>query len=68
MASRHPPTPETWALVMLSILALLTLITLVFFFLGAIPFAKLGWIAGMLLLGALSVGLRYLANAGPPLD
>ena len=36
-----------------------------FFFLGAIPVTKLLWILGMLVLGALSVGLRYLANAGP---
>lgn len=68
MASHHPPTPETWALVMLGILALLAVVTLVFFFLGAMPLSKLGWIVGMLLLGALSVGLRYLSNAGPPAE
>ncbi len=66
MASRHPPTPETWALVMLGILAVLAVVTLVFFFLGAMSLTKLGWIVGMLLLGALSVGLRYLSNPGPP--
>lgn len=65
MASRHPPTPEIWALVMLGILGVLAVVTLVFFFLGAMPLAKLGGIVGMLLLGALSVGLRYLSNAGP---
>lgn len=65
MASRHPPTPETWALVMLGILAVLAVVALVFFFLGAMSLSKLGWIVGMLLLGALSVGLRYLGNAGP---
>ncbi|MFI5268560.1 MAG: hypothetical protein ACHQ7M_14400 [Chloroflexota bacterium] len=65
MASRHPPTPEIWALAMLGILAVLGIVTLVFFFLGAMSLAKLGWIVGMLLLGALSVGLRYISNAGP---
>ena len=66
MASRHPPTPETWALVMLGILGVLTVVTLVFFFLGAMSTEKLLWILLMLVLGALSVGLRYLGNAGPP--
>jgi hypothetical protein len=65
MASRHPPTPETWARVMLGMLAVLTLITFAFYFLGAIPTPKLIWILGMLVLGAVSVGLRYLGNAGP---
>jgi len=51
---------------MLGILAVLAVVTLVFFFLGAMSLSKLGWIVGMLLLGALSVGLRYLGNAGPP--
>lgn len=67
MAS-HPPTPETWALAMLGILGLLAVVTLLFFFLGAISLAKLGWLAGMLVLGAVSVGLRYLSNAGPPAE
>jgi hypothetical protein len=49
---------------MLSILGVLTLITLAFYFLGAIPTAKLMWILLMLVLGALSVGMRYLGNAG----
>lgn len=66
MASRHPPTPETWALVMLGILGVLTIITFAFYFLGAIPTGKLLWILLMLVLGAVSVGLRYLSNAGPP--
>lgn len=66
MATRHPPTPETWALVMLGILGVLTLITLAFYFLGAITLGKLLWILLMLVLGVLSVGLRYLSNAGPP--
>ena len=64
MASHHPPTPETWALVMLGILGVLTLITLLFFFLGAIPLPKLCWLLGMLVLGAISVCLRYVSNAG----
>ena len=68
MASRHPPTPETWALTMLGILGALTLITLAFYFLGAIPTGKLMWILGMMMLGALSVGLRYFSNAGPPTE
>jgi hypothetical protein len=50
---------------MLGILGVLTLITLLFFFLGTIPLPKLWWLLGMLVLGALSVGLRYLANASP---
>ena len=66
MASRHPPTPETWALVMLGILGVLTVITLAFYFLGAIPTSKLLWILLMLVLGVVSVGLRYLGNAAPP--
>lgn len=68
MATRHPPTPETWALTMLGILGVLTLITLVFFFLGAIPVPKLWWLLAMLALGAFSVGFRYLSNAGPPTE
>lgn len=68
MATRHPPTPETWAVAMLGILGVLTVITLLFFFLGAIPLPKLCWILGMLVLGAFSVGMRYLGNAGPPAD
>ena len=68
MASRHPPTPETWALVMLGILGVLTLITLGFYFLGAIRTTKLLWILLMIVLGAVSVGLRYLSNAGPPTE
>lgn len=51
---------------MLWILGVLAIVTLVFFFLGAMSLSKLGWMAGMLLLGAVSVGLRYLGNAGPP--
>ncbi|HEY3858518.1 MAG TPA: hypothetical protein VGM47_02770 [Gammaproteobacteria bacterium] len=65
MTSRHPPTPETWALFMLVILGVLCVITLLLFFLGAIPLTKLWWLLGMLVLGAVSVGLRYLTNAGP---
>ena len=68
MTARHPPTPETWALTMLGILGVLTLITFVFFFLGAIPVPKLWWILAMLVLGAFSVGMRYLGNAGPPAE
>jgi hypothetical protein len=66
MAARHPPTPETWARVMFGILGVLAVITLGFYFLGAIPAGKLLWILLMIVLGALSVGLRYLSNAGPP--
>jgi hypothetical protein len=65
MTSRHPPTPETWALAILGILAVLAVVTLVFFFLGAMSLSKLGWIVGVLLLGAVSVALHYLGNAGP---
>ena len=50
---------------MLGVLAALTVITFVFYFLGAIPTTKLLWIILMLALGAVSVGLRYLMNAGP---
>jgi hypothetical protein len=66
MAKRHPPTPETWALVMLGVLGVLTLITVVFYFLGAMSASKLLWILFMLVLGALSVGMRYISNAGGP--
>lgn len=55
-----------WARVMLGILAVLTLITFGFYFLGAIPGTKLLWILLMIALGAVSVALRYLGNAGPP--
>ena len=64
MASRHPPTPETWALVMLGILGVLTVITFGFYFMEAIPGTKLLWILLMIALGAVSVCLRYLSNAG----
>jgi hypothetical protein len=50
---------------MLGILAVLTVITLAFYLLGAIPTTKLLWILLMIALGAVSVGLRYLGNAGP---
>ena len=50
---------------MLGILGVLTLITFGFYFLGAIPTTKLLWILLMLVLGVVSVGLRYLGNAGP---
>jgi hypothetical protein len=50
---------------MLGILGVLSVITLVLFLLGAIPLTKLWWLLGMLVLGAVSVGLRYLTNAGP---
>jgi hypothetical protein len=68
MATRHPPTPEAWALTMLGILGVLTLLTLTFFFLGAIPSPQLWWLLAMLVLGACSVGFRYLSNAGPPAE
>lgn len=68
MTSRHPPTPETWALAMLAVLGVLAAVTFVFFFLGAIPTTQLWLILGMLVFGAFSVGMRYIGNAGPPSD
>ena len=63
---KNPPTPEAWARVMLGILGVLMLITLAFYFVGVITTGKLIWMLLLTVLGALSVGLRYLANAGPP--
>lgn len=65
---RHGPIrPETWALTMLCILGVCTAATLLIFFLGGLSLAGLGGMALLLLLGALSVLLRYLYNA-PPAD
>lgn len=65
---RHGPVrPETWALAMLCILGLCGAAALVLFFLGGLSLTGLGGIFLLLLLGALSVLLRYLHNA-PPAD
>lgn len=61
---RHGPIrPETWAITMLCILGVCAIATLVIFFLGGLSLAGLGGMALLLLLGALSVLLRYLYNA-----
>lgn len=63
---RHGPIrPETWALTMLCILGVCTAATLLIFFLGGLSLAGLGGMALLLLLGVLSVLLRYLHNAPP---
>ena len=62
-----PIRPETWALGMLCILGLCGIAALVLFFLGGLSLLGLGGIFLLLLLGALSVLLRYLHNA-PPSD
>ncbi len=63
---RHNPVrPETWALGMLCILGLCGATALVLFFLGGLSLLGLGGIFLLLLLGALSVLLRYLYNAPP---
>ena len=63
---RHGPVrPETWALVMLSILGFCGIVAVVLFFLGGLSLPGLGGIFLLLLLGALSVLLRYLYNAPP---
>ena len=66
---RHhgPIRPETWAIAMLCILGACAAATLVIFFLGGLSLAGLGGMTLLLLLGALSVLLRYLYNA-PPAD
>ena len=65
---RHGPiSPETWALGMLCILGLCGVAAVVLFFLGGLSLLGLGGIFLLLLLGALSVLLRYLYNA-PPAD
>ena len=63
---RHGPIrPETWALTMLCILGTCAAATLVIFFLGGLSPAGLGGMCLLLLLGTLSVLLRYLYNAPP---
>ena len=63
---RHGPLrPETWALGMLCILGLCGAAALLLFFLGGLSLLGLGGIFLLLLLGALSVLLRYLHNAPP---
>ena len=60
-----PIRPETWALGMLSILGLCGAAALVLFFLGGLSLPGLGGVVALLLLGVLSVLLRYLYNAPP---
>ncbi len=63
---RHGPiSPETWAIGMLCILGICGLAALALFFLGSLSLLGLGGIFLLLLLGALSVLLRYLYNAPP---
>lgn len=63
---RHGPIrPETWAISMLCILGACGIATLVIFFLGGLSLAGLGGMFLLLILGALSVLLRYLSNAPP---
>lgn len=63
---RHGPIrPETWAIAMLCILGACAAATLVIFFLGGLSLAGLGGMTLLLLVGALSVLLRYLYNAPP---
>lgn len=65
---RHRPIrPETWAITMLCLLGFCGAAALVLFFLGGLSLPGLGGIFLLLLLGALSVLLRYLYNA-PPAD
>ena len=65
---RHGPIrPETWAIGMLCILGVCGVAAVVLFFLGGMSLAGLGGMFLLLLLGALSVLLRYLSNA-PPAD
>jgi hypothetical protein len=60
-----PVRPETWAAVMFGLLGVCAAGAVVLFFLGALSLAGLGGIFLLLLLGALSVLLRYLYNAPP---
>jgi len=60
-----PIRPETWAIGMLCILGLCGIAALALFFLGGLSLPGLGGIFLLLLLGALSVLLRYLYNAPP---
>ncbi len=63
---RHGPVrPETWAIVMLCLLGFCGLSAVTLFFLGGLSLVGLGGIFLLLLLGALSVLLRYLYNAPP---
>lgn len=63
---RHGPIrPKTWALGMLCILGLCGVAALLLFFLGSLSLIGLGGIFLLLLLGALSVLLRYIYNAPP---
>lgn len=65
---RHGPVrPETWAIAMLCILGACAAATLVIFLLGGLSLAGLGGMVLLLILGALSVLMRYLYNA-PPAD
>lgn len=61
----RPVRPETWALTMLGILGACAIATLVIFFLGGLSLTGLGGMVLLLILGALSVLLRYLSNAPP---
>lgn len=63
---RHGPIrPETWAIGMLCILGVCGIAAVALFFLGGMSLAGLGGMFLLLLLGALSVLLRYLSNAPP---
>ena len=60
-----PVRPETWAAVMFGILGVCGLGAIALFFLGALSLSGLGGIFLLLLLGAISVLIRYLYNAPP---
>ncbi len=65
-AKRHGPMrPETWAAVMLGLLALCGLAVLAVFFIGGLTLGQTGIIFLLLLLAAVSVVARWLSTPGP---
>lgn len=63
--SNHPMRPETWAAVMLGLLALCGLAVLAVFFIGGLTLGQTGIIFLLLLLAAVSVVARWLSTPGP---
>jgi hypothetical protein len=63
---RHPPSPETWALVMLALLGVCAAGMGAIYFLGALTGRQFLWVLLLIGLAALSVVLRYLTSPRRP--
>lgn len=64
----HPPTPETWAIIMLAVLALFGVTAVVLFVLGGFTLVEFLCIALLLGFAVVSVKRRYMATPQPPAE